>query len=63
VFLERIYPRKKSKLYSGLFILPKHRRQLASKVIAEIITRAHSLLGEELWRYPDSCLEITSKDN
>jgi hypothetical protein len=42
---EQIYPGKKSKLYSGLFILLKHRMRLAREVMAEIITRVHSLLS------------------
>ena len=42
---EQIYPGKKSKLYSGLFILLKHRMQLAKERMAEIITRVHSLFS------------------
>ena len=42
-FRERIYPRKKSKLYSGLFILLKQHTQLASKIMEEIVARVHSL--------------------
>lgn len=40
---ERIYPGKKSKLYSGLFILLKHRIRLAREVMGEIVTKVHSL--------------------
>lgn len=40
---ERIYQGKKSKLYSGLFILLKHRTRLAREVMGEIVTRVHSL--------------------
>jgi len=48
-FRERIYPGKKSKLYSGLFILLKQQTQLASKVMGEIITRVHSLFREIIY--------------
>ena len=42
---ERIYQGKKSKLYSGLFILLKHRIQLAREAIVESVARAYSLLS------------------
>ena len=42
---EPIYQGKKSKLYSGLFILLKHRIRLAREAIGESITRAYSLLS------------------
>ncbi len=42
---ERIYPGKKSRLYSGLFILLKHSTNLAREVIEEIITQTYSLLS------------------
>ena len=42
---ERIYPGKKSRLYSGLFILLKHRIRLAGEAIGESIARAYSLLS------------------
>jgi len=40
---ERIYRGKKSKLYSGLFILLKHRVRLAREVMGDIVTTVHSL--------------------
>jgi transposase len=42
---EHIYQGKKSKLYSGLFILLKHRIRLARETIGESIARAYSLLS------------------
>jgi hypothetical protein len=42
---ERIYRGKKSKLYSGLFILLKHRIRLAREAIADSVARAYSLLS------------------
>jgi hypothetical protein len=42
-FREQIYRGRKSKLYSGLFILLRHNMRLANEVIRETITRVHSL--------------------
>jgi hypothetical protein len=42
---ERIYQGEKAKLYSGLFILLKHRIRSAREVIGESVTRAYSLLS------------------
>ena len=42
---ERIYHGTKSKLYSGLFILLKHRIRLAREAIGESVARAYSLLS------------------
>jgi hypothetical protein len=42
---ERFYHGKKTRLYSGLFILLKHRIQLAREAIEESVTRAYSLLS------------------
>ena len=42
---ERIYQGKKSKLYSGLFILLKHRIRLAREALGESVARACSLFS------------------
>ena len=42
---KRIYEGKKSKLYSGLFILLKHRIRLTREAIGESVARAYSLLS------------------
>ena len=42
---EQVYNGRKLKLYSGLFILLKHRMHLAKEALAETITRVHSLLS------------------
>jgi hypothetical protein len=45
-FREQIYRGKKSKLYSGLFILLRHNMRLANEVVSEIVTRVHSLFND-----------------
>jgi len=42
---EQLYLGEKSKLYSGLFILLKHRIRLAKEVAGEILNRVHSLFS------------------
>lgn len=47
---ERVYRGKKSKLYSGLFILLKHRIRLARESIGESIDRVYSFLSTIIFK-------------